>query len=113
MSAVSIAFVVLFIVYFYRNRNRLIPNQNSLLRLGILYSVTFFLGSLSMRAMYFYDLFFIASVVNIYSDRKTSEDLRYAVAFLAIIVSLYSMFYVWMGSEWWNHGTYHSLLGDW
>ncbi len=105
--------VVLFLKYFLNRGHSLSPENNSLLRLGILYSVMFFLGSFSTRASYFYDLFYIGSVVLVYSDKRASQNLRIAVVALAIVTSLYSMFYVWMGSQWWNHGVYHSLLGDW
>lgn len=109
----SLAFIIMFLVYFNQRGKTLSSDKNSLLRMGMFFSMTFFLGSLAMRASYFYDMFFIASVVRIFSDKKAKMELRWGILLLAIATSFYSMFYVWMGSPWWNHGIYHSLLGDW
>lgn len=109
----SLFLMALIIAIFIKNKDFLLPNENSLFRLGLLYVCTAFLGSLAMRASYFYDMFFIATVVKMVSIKTTSIYARFALVSLAIVVSLYSMFVVWMGSEWWNHSVYHSLLGSW
>ena len=112
MVFASFIFIALYTMYFQFRRDAICPKVNSLIRMGLLYSVTMLMGSLAMRASYFYDMFLIASAVTIFSDKKTPEWLRYAVVFLLIATSYYTM-RVWMNSEWWNHETYHSLLGDW
>ena len=104
--------MVLYIFYLLSRSKYLTSNQNTLLRLGTLYSVTMLMGTLSMRASYFYDMYLIGSAVLIFSDKKAPEWLRYAVIILVLATSYYSM-QIWMNSEWWNHGIYHSLLGDW
>lgn len=106
-------YIICFVAYLNQRGNSLSLDENSLLRLGLLFSVSLLLGSLAMRASYFYDLFFIGSVVKIVSDKKASNLLRYGLLFMAIISSYYSMFYVWMGSSYWDHEIYHSLLGSW
>lgn len=112
MVFACVFFIAIYIAYFQMRRESLCPKDNSLIRMGILYSITMLMGSLSIRASYFYDMFLIGSAVTIFSDKKAPEWLRYAVVLLLIATSCFSM-RVWMHSEWWNHGTYHSLLGSW
>ncbi len=112
MVFASVVFLALYIIYFQTRREAQRPKDNSLIRMGILYSITMLLGSLSIRASYFYDMFLIGSAVTIFSDKKAPEWLRYAVVFLVIATSFFSM-RIWMNSEWWDHGTYHSLIGSW
>lgn len=109
----NLVFIYGLIYTLYKNSNSLSRNENSLYRLGLLYLFFSFIGSLSMRASYFYDIFFILTIVSIFSDKRNPVVLRYGLLLLAIIVSYYSMFIVWMGSQWWNHDVYHSLIGDW
>ena len=106
-------YIIGFILYFKQRGKALSQNENSLLRLGLWFSVSLLLGSLAVRASYFYDMFFIGAVVRIFSDKKAPELLRYSFLYLAIGSSYYSMFHVWMGAPWWNHAVYHSLLGSW
>lgn len=113
ISIVNIVNVVFIIMYLMQRGKKLKAEKNSLLRVGLLYSVMFFLGSLSMRSSYFYNMFFIGSVILIFADKRASPIVRFGLLVLAIVTSYYSMFHVWMAGEWWNHGTYHSLLGDW
>ena len=82
-------------------------------RVGILFSVFLLMGSLSMRSSYFYNMFFIVSVTKVFADKKANLLLRFTIVSLALLTSLYSMYIVWMGSPWWDHAVYHSLLGDW
>ena len=115
LSVISnLFFASMFIGYLLKHGKDLNKSQNSLIRLGILFSVMAFLGSLSMRSSSYYDMFYIATVVLIFSNNKrVSTAFRYSLVFMAILVSCYSMFRVWMGSEWWNHEIYHSLIGNW
>lgn len=112
-SIANVSFMVFFIIYLYKRGDVLKPETNSLLRVGMLYCVASLMGSLAMRASYFYDMFFLSSVVTVFSDKKAPNWLRVCIVVLAIAVSYYSMFIVWMQGDWWGHGTYHSLLGDW
>lgn len=113
MVASSLVLLFLMVLSFYRNRNQLSEQDNSLFRIGLLYICTAFLGSLATRASYFYDMFFVATVVKVFSLKNNDTYVRVSLVGLAIIMSLYSMFVVWMGSPYWNHSVYHSLLGDW
>ena len=112
-SLSCIVMIALFLLYLKSRGRSLSPSDISLIRVGIWFSISLLLGSLSTRASYFYDVFFLASVVRIFADKKAAPSLRFAVLFLTIMTSLYSMYVVWMGSPWWNHAVYHSLLGDW
>lgn len=108
-----LANIGILLLYFRQYGASLSQKENSLLRLGLLFSMSLLLGSLSMRASYFYDMFYIGSVVKIVSDKKASAPLRYGLLLLALVSSYYSMFVVWMGSPYWDHSVYHSLLGNW
>ena len=109
----NLIFVVSFIVYLIRRSESLTASENSFMRVGILFAVMSFLGSLSMRSSYFYDMFFIASVVKVTTDKHENRILRIGLYAVSVIVSAYSMFHVWMGAGSWNHAIYHSLLGSW
>lgn len=112
-SITCVIIIVLLIVYFRTNSESLTPADNSLLRMGMLFAASLLLGSLSMRAAFFYDVFFIGSVVKVASDKKAAIALRLSLVAIAIASSCYSMYHVWMGAPWWNHAIYHSLLGNW
>ena len=112
MVFASLAFMIMYIQYFIYRNHSLDAKKSSLIRMGILFNVTMLMGSLSSRASYFYDMFLIASAVSIFADREAPQWLRYSIVILVIATSLYSM-QVWMNSEWWNHGVYHSLIGNW
>lgn len=113
ISVTCLLIILLFVVYFRTRGNSLSLDENSLLRSGMLFAAALLLGSLSMRASLFYDMFFIASVVKIASDKYANVTLKITLVTIALATSLYSMFYVWMGSQWFSHEVYHSLLGNW
>lgn len=110
---VSVVNIVLLLFYFSSRGYALSESENSMIRLGILYSAMFFLGSLSMRASYFYDMFYIGSIITIVNDKRAKLWLRLSIVSIAIVTSIYSMFIVWMGAPSWSHSIYHSLLGSW
>lgn len=109
----NVIFVVMLLCYLTTRGNDLKPGETSVMRVGILYALFFLMGSLAMRASYFYNLVFLAAVVRVYSDSKADSALRYGLVALVLLSSYYSMYHIWMGADWWNHGTYHCLLGDW
>lgn len=113
LSAISHCInLALFSIYLL-NVDKLTKEQNSTIRIGMFFSVMALLGSLSMRSSIFYDMFFIASVVIAFSDKRANLLLRISLLTMALVTSYYSMFHIWMGSEWWNHEVYHSLIGNW
>lgn len=106
----NIIFIILLFIGFYSNRKALTDKQNSLYRMGLVYLASAFLGSLSTRASYFYDMFFIATIANMLSVEWKQPILKWCLFGLALAVSLYSTFVVWMGSPYWNHEVYHSIF---
>jgi len=112
MIFASLLFIILYVFYLLKRSKFLDANTNSLMRMGMLYSVMMLMGSLSMRASYYYDMYLLASSTIIFADKKMPEWLRFGVVSLVLATSLYSM-QVWMNSDWWHHSVYHSLLGDW
>ena len=101
-----------FIYFVYKKSGELLPQQRSLLRMAALYCISGCLGSLSGRMTYFYAIYYIGGVVLLYSLGRKNDILKYVLLVFVILVSSYATFVVWMGEEWWNHGTYHSLIGD-
>jgi transmembrane protein EpsG len=113
MVSSSLVLLLVFVVFLFYNRNWLSESDNSIIRMGLLYLVSSVMGTLAGRASYFYDMFFIASVIKIVADTKIAMYLRIVLFLFVIAICYYSMFVVWMGSEWWNHATYYSLIGSW
>lgn len=111
----TITGLALFFITFYifgDNKQSLNSNQNSLVRLGLLYIVTTLFGSMAFRAGYYYDMFFIGTVVTLFTFAKRSNDvMRKALVIISILMSVYS-FFLWrtanMGSV--RYDEYHSIL---
>lgn len=106
----NIIFIILLFIGFYTNKGVLTDKQNSLYRMGLVYLASAFLGTLSMRASYFYDMFFIATIANMFSVEWKQPSLKWCLLGFALVVSWYSTFVVWMGSQWWDHEVYHSII---
>ena len=113
MVITTVILFYLIFTLFYANRKVLTPNQNSLIRLGLLYVASMFMGALSMRAGYFYNLFFVGTVAVLLSLESKQDDTSKILCFVAIVMSVYSM-YLWMTS---SHvagnplyTVYHSIL---
>ena len=90
--------------------------QNALIRLGLLYIFSAFLGSLAIRANYFYCIFFIGTVITLFANRKGNDLLGWALVILAIAMSVYS-FRIWQTSTWVAgnplYSVYTSIFGAW
>ena len=107
-----ILFYLLFTL-FYANRKKLTPSQNSLLRLGLLYVASLYMGTISMRAGYFYNVFFAGAVAALLPFGSKHNSLSKILCIVAIVMSIYSM-YLWMtaGHVAGNplYTVYHSIL---
>lgn len=112
ISAMTI-FIFVFLYTLYSKKERLSEMSNSILRMGLLYCGMAFIGSLSIRGSLVYNMFFIAAICDTMSHYKNDSLVRITAAVLSIAVSVYAMFYVWMGSPHWSHSYYHSLIGTW
>lgn len=91
----TIILLILISILFYNNRERLTPDQNSLCRLGILYIASLLMGAISMRAGYFYNVFFAGMVSVLFSMKGKNAELGQILCALTIAMSAYSM-YLWM-----------------
>lgn len=115
LTGASLVLTYLIFTLYYKEEGILTKEQCSLIRLGLLYIVTAFLGSLAMRASYFYDMFFIGTVVVLFanSNRQTKGQL---LTILAVMMSLY-YFYLWFTSPWVvgnpRYSVYTSIIGSW
>ena len=110
ITGLTLFFVTLYL--FWGNRQSLNSNQNSLVRLGIMYIITTLFGSLAFRAGYFYDMFFIGTVVTLFTFAKRSNDvMRKALVIISILMSVYS-FFLWRTATVGNvkYDEYHSIL---
>lgn len=97
--------------HFWNNKEKFDSDQNSVIRVGLLYIMTTLLGSAAFRAGYFYDMFFIATVVLLLTKSK-KEQYAKVLCFLAIMVSLYS-FFLWRSvtSGNYRYDIYQSVFG--
>lgn len=137
LTGASLVLIVLIFILYDKEKNILTGKQNSLIRLGLLYVVSAFLGSLAVRANYFYDMFFIGTVVVLLanSNRDTiwlknnrgsrivvllsnsSRDITsIALATLSVLMSFYSLI-LWMTCKWVAgnplYYVYTSIIGSW
>ena len=105
--------MIAFIYFGYKKNEELEPEQKSLLRMAALYCIAGYLGGISGRMTYYFAIYYIGGIVLLFSYNKgKNKYLRYVFLGFAVLIACYATFYVWMGAEWGNHGTYHSLIGD-
>ncbi len=113
MVITTLILFYLIFTLFYANRKVLTPRQNSLIRLGLLYVASMFMGTISMRAGYFYNLFFAGTVATLLPLGLKQNNLSKILCCVAIVMSMYSM-YLWMtsghvaGNPYYT--IYHSIL---
>lgn len=98
LTGTSLVLAALVFTLYRIHKGAFSENQNSLIRLGLLYLTSAFLGSLSMRAYYFYDMFFVGTVVTLYATDKNKSLISLALVLLSIITSLYSL-KLWMTNQ--------------
>lgn len=101
-----------FIYFAYKHSDKLLPEQRSLLRMAALYCVSGCLGGISGRMTYYYAMYYIAGVVLMLSFRWRYDVLRVIMLLFVIVIAYYATFVVWMGSPYFVHDVYHSLIGD-
>lgn len=115
LTGSSLLLATLIFFLFKSQEDSLTESQNSLIRLGLLYVASAFLGSLAMRANYFYDMFFIGTVVVLFSNSKRNVSGSLLVI-LAVLMSFYSL-RLWQTSSWVAgnplYYVYTSILGSW
>lgn len=111
LTTTGVILFYLIISLFWEQKDVISQEQSSLIRLGFLYPISTLLGSMAMRASYFYDMFFIATVALLYS-RAGKQNVRAKLLFiLALISSAYS-FYLWRCNNMGNprYDVYQSIL---
>lgn len=98
LTTTCIVLVYIVFILFFGNKSTFNKNQNSLIRLGLLYLVTSLLGSMAFRAGYFYNMFFIGTICTMMSTTKKSNSLRIILCALSIVMSAFS-FYLWRSAN--------------
>lgn len=111
LTATGLLFIYIVLSLFWESRKSLNKEQNALIRLGLFYLLSTLLGSMNMRAGYFYNMFFIGSVCTMMTTTKKSNLLRIALFVLSIVVSIYS-FILWRSANYGNptYDIYHSIV---
>lgn len=98
------------------NTKNKLKRQNSLMRLGLLYVFTTLMGSLSSRASYFYDMFFIGTVVTLFANNKRTRVSAWVLVLISIAMSFYSL-RLWMTNQYVRgnplYMIYTSIIGSW
>jgi hypothetical protein len=115
LTGASLALTYLIFTLYSKEEKALSKEQRSLVRLGLLYVSSAFLGSLAMRASYFYDMFFIGTVIVLLANSNHNIKGK-VLAILAVMMSLY-YFNLWFTSPWVygnpNYFIYTSIFGAW
>lgn len=115
LTGVSLVLTYLIFSLYNKEKKILTREQSSLIRLGLLYVVSAFLGSLAMRASYFYDMFFIGTVIVLFDNFNRDIQGKMLVT-LAVMMSFY-YFYLWSTSPWVagnpRYSVYTSIIGSW
>lgn len=101
-----------FVYFAYKHSAELLPEQRSLLRMAALYCVSGCLGAISGRMTYYYAIYYIGSVVLMFSFKWRQNILRIIMLLFVIAIAYYATFVVWMNSPYFVHDTYHCLIGD-
>ena len=116
LTSASLVLILLIFTLYNSQKIILTKEQNSTVRLGLLYVVSAFLGSLAMRANYFYDIFFIGTVVILFANSKRDDLKGLSLASLAVLMSAYSL-YLWHTCKWVAGNPYYtiytSIIGSW
>ena len=98
------------------NTRNMSKRQNSLVRLGMLYVFSMLMGSLSGRAGYFYDMFFIGTVVTLFAINKKTRVSAWVLVLISVAMSFYSL-RLWMTNQYVSgnplYMIYTSIIGSW
>lgn len=116
MTFSSLMIFIFYSLLLMENRECFSEEQNSLCRLGLLYIASNLMGSLSMRAGYFYIVLFIGAVSLLFSKRGKHDAIGYVFVSLVVLTSAYSLYLWMMASHVHNnplYTVYHSLIGSW
>lgn len=110
LTTTGLVLATITFLLFWKNRSVFNKNQNSLIRLGLLYVVSTLLGSMAFRIGYFYDMFFIGTVCTMMIKAKKFKSLRNVLCILSILMSIYS-FFLWRSANFGNpkYDVYHSI----
>lgn len=98
MIGTTVIIFYLIFLLFYSSRKVFTPNQNSLIRLGLLYVFSLYMGTISMRAGYFYNLFFVGTIATLLSTYGKYKNFAILLCAIAILMSAYSM-HLWMNAS--------------
>ncbi len=108
--AIVSSLFLLITTFYYSLTTRLNPIENTILKISLLFLISYLLGALSARASQYYIIFFIISAISIFTKWKY-KLLRDGYIVITTLFLGYGFFVVWMGSQWFAYKDYHSLLG--
>lgn len=110
LTVTGLILIALFFILFWHDKSKYDTNQNTIIRMGLLYLMTTLMGSVAYRAGYFYDMFFVGSVT-IFMVQRQKTDLAKTLCIIAIVMSMYS-FGLWRSSNLGNvrYDEYHSIF---
>lgn len=99
----------------WRNRKDLLPSQNVIWRLAMLYMMCPYLGAIGRTRMnYYFFPFYVITLSYIAKDQWPSKLQKTAFICLAISIMIYQTFVLWMNNARFPYSHYHSILqGIW
>ena len=86
------------------------PQQNTILRLGLMYTIATTLGPLNMRTTQHFMLFFIATTIYIISQNNRNLPLKVGYVVFVIAYLAYALFVVFMNSPSFPFEIYESTI---
>ena len=85
------------------------PEINSMLRLGLMYTIATTLGALNMRTTHHFTIFFILTTVYVYLH-SSNKIMKYGYLFFVIAYFAYALLVVYMGNPSFPYDVYKSII---
>ena len=108
LSRVSMIFTFVPLLWF-TYKGSFSPQMNTILRLGLVYTIATTLGALNMRTTHHFILFFIVTVIYVYSY-SSNNVVKYGYSLFVCAYLAYALFIVYMGNPAFPYDVYESTI---
>lgn len=108
LSRVSMIFTFVPLLWF-TYKGSFSPQMNTILRLGLMYTIATTLGALNMRTTHHFILYFILTVICVYSY-GSNKVMKYGYLLFVCAYLAYALFIVYMGNPAFPYDVYKSII---
>ena len=106
-----IAMIATFVpLLIYTYKGSFSPQENTILRLGLMYAMSMVMGSLTMRTPQHFILFLIATTVFIFSQFSRNKIVKNGYAIFVIAYLAYGFFFIYIAKSSFPYNVYESTL---